>query len=68
MTQKYYVERLLPGYVSAIQQARLRDPRPWVLQEDNDSSHGHKTPRGVGKSLAEDYKDSNWISTIIHPP
>jgi hypothetical protein len=68
MTQEYYVKRLLPVYVSVIQHARLRDPEPWILQEDNDSSHGHKTPRELGISLAEDYKDSNWIPTLVYLP
>lgn len=68
MTQEYYVKRLLPVCVSAIQHARLRDPEPWILQEDNDSSHGPKTPRELGISLAEDYKDSNWIPTLVYLP
>jgi hypothetical protein len=40
MTQKYYTERLLPVYIDAIQKARLRDPGPWLFQEDGDPSHG----------------------------
>ena len=68
MTQKYYVERLLPVYVSAIQAARLRDPQPWILQEDNDQSHGHKPPKGQTSSLAGKYKDANWVPTLVHPP
>ena len=31
MTQKYYTERLLPVYVKAMSNARLRDPKSWVL-------------------------------------
>ena len=68
MTQKYYVERLLPVYVSAIQAARLRDPQPWILQEDNDQSHGHKPPKEQTSSLAGKYKDANWVPTLVHPP
>ena len=41
MTQKYYVKWVLPVYAAALDSARQRDPSsPWVLQEDNDGSHG----------------------------
>lgn len=43
MTQKYYCERLLPYYIDGVGQARLNRPAPWVLQEDNDPSHGTST-------------------------
>jgi hypothetical protein len=39
MTQKYYTDRLLPVYVNTIQKARIRDSRPWLLQEDRDPSY-----------------------------
>lgn len=68
MTQKYYVERLLPVYATAIQEARLRDNRPWILQEDNDHSHGHRIPKNMSTTLAKTYRDSNWIDVLIHPP
>jgi hypothetical protein len=42
MTQKYYTERLLSVYIDAIHAARLRDPVSWILQEDNNGSHGHR--------------------------
>jgi hypothetical protein len=45
MTQKYYVDRLLPTYVNALHQALLQpngELKPWVLQEDGDPSHGKK--------------------------
>ena len=41
MTQKYYVERLLPIYIDAIRDASERQDLPWILQEDNNKSHGH---------------------------
>ncbi len=63
ITQKYYIEHLLPVYVSAIQEVRLRDPQPWILQEDNDQAHGTKDAKGV-QSLATQYKEANWINTI----
>jgi hypothetical protein len=53
MTQIYYVDRLLPVYVSAIQHARLQvSSKPWVLQEDNDHFHGHAVPKGQTESFA----------------
>jgi hypothetical protein len=66
MTQKYYTERLLPVYIEAISKARLRDSKPWVLQEDNDPSHGND-PRSL-YGLAAKLKDDNWIPYLTHPP
>jgi hypothetical protein len=84
MTQKYYVKRLLPVYIAAIQEARVADKLDigfeensdlvdWWLQEDNDGSHGHgrqsqNTKKTVTKSLATALKEDNWISTLTHPP
>ena len=68
ITQKYYVERLLPIYIKAIEDHRqlmARNegfPTPWVLQEDNDPSHGHKL-----EGLAQRLKAKHWIPTIVHP-
>ncbi|KAG4427311.1 hypothetical protein IFR05_017205, partial [Cadophora sp. M221] len=62
MTQKYYVERLLPVYAGALDSARQRDPSaPWVLQEDNDGSHG---TRGSKDNLARAYKRDHNIRCI----
>jgi hypothetical protein len=36
--------------------------KPWILQEDNDPSHGKKK-----RGLAAVYLDSNWIPILIHP-
>lgn len=66
MTQKYYTERLLPVYIDVVQKARLRDSKPWVLQEDNDPSHGNG-PRSL-YGLAAKLKDDNWIPCLTHPP
>ena len=62
MTQKYYTERLLPIYINAVNNARLQDLQGWLLQEDNDPSHGTKK-----EGLAQQLKRSNWIDNIIHP-
>ncbi|MCJ1359774.1 MAG: Nitrogen permease regulator 2 [Icmadophila ericetorum] len=47
MTQRYYVERLLPVYVAAIESMREIDDKPWLLQEDGDPSHGPKVVHQV---------------------
>jgi len=62
MTEKYYCQRLLLVYMNAVHQARLKEPQPWLLQEDNDSSHGTRT-----YTLARQLKDANWIDTLRHP-
>lgn len=65
MTQKYYVDNLLPVYVNAIQEARMRpggELKPWLFQEDGDPSHG-KRKRG----LAQLFLEKNWIATLCHP-
>ena len=36
MTQKYYIDRLLPIYVQAIENKAQQEPREWLLQEDRD--------------------------------
>jgi transposase len=62
MTQKYYTERLLPIYIEAIQKARLKDPRNWLLQEDGDLSYGIRK-----EGLVRKLKDDNWIVNLTHP-
>jgi hypothetical protein len=65
MTQKYYTETVLPKYVDAMHSLRLNAssfPEPYILQEDNDPSHGTRKP-----GLAQQYRDGNWIPTIKHP-
>jgi hypothetical protein len=57
MTQRYYTHRLLSVYIDAIQKARIRDPQSWILQEDNDPSHGNG-PRAL-RGLAACLKDAN---------
>ena len=40
MTQRYYVENLLPVYTAAVKSMSQIDDKPWLLQEDGDPSHG----------------------------
>jgi hypothetical protein len=62
MIQKYYTEHLLPIYIEAIQKARLKDPRNWLLQEDSDLSYNIRK-----EGLACKLKDNNWITNLTHP-
>jgi hypothetical protein len=66
MTQKYYVERLLPIYIDAVKNLRERDPTyadEYELQEDGDPSHGLKR---VG--LAQELKDTYKVRNFTHLP
>jgi transposase len=65
MTQLYYIKRLLPSYITAIQKLRVYgpgNPGNWLFQEDGDPSHGMRKP-----GLARKLKDSNWIANLKHP-
>ncbi len=62
MTQKYYVENLLPIYVDAIKCMRSIDDKPWLLQEDGDPSHGMRKA-----GLAQEYKDAYNVQNLVHP-
>ena len=62
MTQKYYVDRLLPLYIKAIESMRLIDNKPWLLQEDGDPSHGMRK-----RGLAQEYKEAHYIQNLVHP-
>ena len=62
MTQKYYIERLLPVYIKAIKEARNQEPGSWVLQEDGDPSHGMRK-----EGLARQLKDLHSIVNLKHP-
>jgi hypothetical protein len=62
MTQKYYVERLLPIYVDAIKSMREINDKPWLLQEDGDPSHGMRK-----RGLAQEYKKAYNIQNLYHP-
>jgi len=49
ITQKYYSECLLPVYINAIYDLHSREPaggysHGYILQEDNDGSHGYENP------------------------
>ena len=62
MTQKYYIERLLPVYIDAVYHGRSFCSESWYLQEDGDPSHGIRKA-----GLARQLKDLNWIVNIKHP-
>ena len=62
ITQKYYVDRLLPIYCQAIESMRHIDDKPWLLQEDGDPPHGMRK-----KGLAQEYKEAHNIQNLAHP-
>jgi DDE superfamily endonuclease len=62
MTQKYYVDKLLPIYCDAIECMRQIDHKPWLLQEDGDPSHGMRKA-----GLAQQYKEARGIRNFVHP-
>lgn len=68
MTQEYYVERLLPVYISAIKDAQEREDLGWILQEDNDKSHGHQDSKLGIESITNTTRKDAGIHLLIHPP
>lgn len=62
MTQKYYVERLLPIYCDAIEAMSKIDDKQWFLLEDGDLSHGMRKA-----GVAQVYKDGRGIKNLRHP-
>lgn len=62
MTQKYYVENLLPIYVQAVKSMSKIDDKSWLLQEDGDPSHGMRK-----RGLAQEYKERHNIRNLVHP-
>lgn len=62
MTQKYYVDNLLPQYVSEMHQLRENYPGPWLIQKNGDGSHGIRKP-----GLAYALKNANSIENFTHP-
>ena len=63
MTQAYYTDKLLPGYVNAIRDAQIKGREHAILQEDNDPSHGTRSLNNVAAKLK---KDKN-IELLKHP-
>lgn len=66
MTQKYYVERLLPIYIDAMNYHKQMNPsqaHTYELREDGDPSHGIKR-----KGLARLLKEEHNVCNFVHPP
>jgi len=69
MTGKIYSEEILPHYITAIHNLQrrfdiYREEHHFVLQEDNDRSHGHSRD---GHTLQDRLKREANIETIEHP-
>jgi hypothetical protein len=62
ITQKYYIDCLLPIYIQAIKDKAKYKPGEWLLQEDRDLSHGIRK-----EGLAQEYKAVNNIKNLKHP-
>jgi hypothetical protein len=64
MTQKYYVERLLPGYIRDLKnlQEQYGGGDKWQFQEDGDPSHGKRK-----NGLAEQLRVKENIHCFTHP-
>jgi hypothetical protein len=62
MTQKYYVDNLLPMYIQAVESMREIDDKAWRLQEDGDPSHGMRK-----RGLAQELKEAHFIENLVHP-
>ena len=64
MTQAYFTERLLPGYMTEIHECRVFHDRFCIFQEDNDPSHGTRSTDNIVRRI----KAASWIETLNHPP
>jgi hypothetical protein len=63
MNEKYYVDKILPVYIEAIQTFQWQDPMSrWILQEDGDPSHGIRS-----EGLAFHTKQRAGIVNLVHP-
>jgi hypothetical protein len=70
MTGKYYTEKILPCYITAIQNLRqrfeMRGEEHYFVLQDNDRSHGHTLPYRPD-TLQDRTKKKAKIETIEHP-
>ena len=62
MTQKYYINRLLPIYVQAVKNQAQYSLGEWFLQEDGDPSYSIRK-----EGLAAQYKADHNITNLKHP-
>ncbi|ORY08058.1 phosphoribosylformylglycinamidine cyclo-ligase-like protein [Clohesyomyces aquaticus] len=72
MTQAYYTKHLLPLYIEAIKKARQQDPsKNWLLQEDNDPSHGTRSSHNVVTAKKQEHQIKSLITaqrrTVLSP-
>ena len=49
--------------IDEINRKQLCTADPWLLQEDNDNSHGTRSDTSVAAEL----KNNNWIAMLVHP-
>jgi hypothetical protein len=63
MTMKHYAQHILPHHIEAVKAMEKRSGRSCWLQEDNDGSHGTRSP----KNVASDLKKASHIQCLLHP-
>ena len=63
MTQKYYAENVLPKHIETIKRLEERHQHRYMLQEDNDGSHGTRSLRNPCRRL----KINANLELLLHP-
>jgi hypothetical protein len=63
MTQRYYAEQILPHHLQHIKCLQQRHKHPFILQEDGDPSHGHRSPNSLPTRMKRDAQ----IKCLLHP-
>lgn len=63
MNERYYVEKILPAYINAVNTFQAKAiPKPYMLQEDGDPSHGMRS-----QGLAFQLKRRSLVQNLSHP-
>ena len=63
MTQKHYAEHVLPKHIETIKRLEERHKHRYILQEDNDGSHGTRSLRNPCRRL----KINANLDLLLHP-
>jgi len=63
MTQKYYAEQVLPKHIETIKRLEERHRHRYMLQEDNDGSHGTRSLQNPCRRL----KINANLELLLHP-
>ena len=63
MTQKHYAEHVLPKHIETIKRLEERHKHHYILQEDNDGSHGTRSLQNPCRRL----KINANLELLLHP-